>query len=311
MEGTARSPRFIVSHPRCLGTCGAGDDDCGFRVAWTINPHMRVGAADTRHAARQHGHFVDQLRRAGAEITKVPFVHGAFDCVFSKDNAVVVERKSGNVEALLARPRFAERQREQEARAFALEAMRVRVHDAPSAPLEGGDIVVMPGARGAFLGHGFRTGRRAADALERFLGHEVTCLELCDERLYHLDMALSVLDDGTALACREALTPRARRMLQWHPAISDVIWVPFEEALAFGVNLVQVGKTIVWGADAPRTTEALEARGYHVVRVELGEFHLAGGSAACLVSRVHRAADEVRRVQGSDDLEVAPPSVAA
>lgn len=255
-----------------------------------------IGSVQGRHAVRQHGTFVRTLASAGAAVHVVPFVHGAFDSVFSKDNAVLVERTNGSVEALLARPRHAERRIEQAARAAAYRAMGIRVATEARAPLEGGDIVVLPGARGAFLGHGFRSSAGAARDLEHFLGREVTRIELRDARLYHLDMALSVLDDGTALVCEEALSEASRRAVEHHPAVRDVVRVPLDEALRFGVNLVQVGRDIVWGADAPATTKALQARGYRVRRVALDQFHRAGGSAACLVSRVFRQATEAARL---------------
>lgn len=288
MRSRASSYRFVVSRPQCAPWCGQPTDACGFQVAWSINPHMRVGSVQTRHAVRQHATFVRTLESAGAQVDIVPFVHGAFDSVFSKDNAVVVQREHGGMEALLAAPRHAQRRLEQRERAQALSSLGVRVCGSPRAPLEGGDVVVLPGARGAFLGHGFRSSTRAATDLERFLDAGVTCLELHDPRLYHLDMALSVLDDGTALVCEEALTAASRRALRSHPAIRSVVQVPMAEALRFGVNLVQIGTTVVWGADAPVTTRALEALGHRVLRVDLDQFHRAGGSAACLVSRIHR-----------------------
>jgi len=270
---------------------------------------MRIGSVRPRHAVRQHGSLVRALRSLGAVVHDVPFVHGAFDSVFSKDNAVVVERSHGAVDALLGRPRHAERRAEQEARARALVSLGVRVAARAKAPLEGGDVVVLPGARGAFLGYGFRSSTRAADDLEVFLERGVTCVELSDPHLYHLDMALSVLDDGTALVCDDALTPAGRRAVESHPAIRAVVHVPRDEAMRFGVNLVQVGKTIVWGADAPLTTQALRESGYEVRRVPLDQFHLAGGSAACLVSRVHQQA--IAAVTEIGAIEPAPQSTAA
>lgn len=287
--------RYLVSHPCCADPCAQAGEACSFQVAWAINPHMQIGAVQTRLAARQHGAFVRELERAGAAVDAIPFVHGAFDSVFSKDNAVLVARDHGGIEALLARPRHAERQIEQEARAASLASLGVRIAGTSDEPLEGGDIVMQP-AGGAFVGHGFRSSRGAVNDLEAFLDRAVTGLELCDPRLYHLDMVLSVLDDGTALVCEDALTKAAFRRLVAHPAITSILRVPLREALAFGVNLVQVGKTIVWGADAPATTRALTARGYRMRKVALDQFHLGGGSAACLVSRVHRqvAADGPR-----------------
>jgi len=282
--------RYVVSRTRCTRLAGTKSSHCTYRVEWAINPHMQVGAACPEKAFAQHAAFVETLRAAGAVVEELPFVHGAFDSVFAKDSALVVQRPSGTVEALLAHPRHAERRAEQLARALALFDLGVHVTAPPRSTLEGGDIVVLPRARGAFLGHGFRSCETVRHELEAFLQREVTCLELCDPRLYHLDMVLSVLDDGTALVCEEALSPAAMRTLAGHPAITSLVRVPLEEALRFGVNLVQVGRTVVLAGDSPTVEAALNARGLRVARVVLDEFHLAGGSAACLSARVHRQA---------------------
>ncbi|MDB4942038.1 MAG: ykgA [Labilithrix sp.] len=294
-------PRLLVSRPSCDASCAQPGSACLFQVAWSINPHMQVGAVDPRKAVWQHDTFVAALERAGAEVTYVPFVHAAYDSVFAKDNAVIVQRSEGDHAALLALPRHAERVAEQDARAAAYRAEGMEVVRA-TRHLEGGDIVMMPHG-GAFLGFGFRSDVRAAAELERFLDHDVTCLELHDPRLYHLDMVLSVLSDGTALACLDALTPESRRRLARHRKVRRIIDVPLSEALRFGVNLVQVLDTIVWGAEAPQTTAALTQLGYRVRHVPLGQFHLAGGSAACLVSRVHSLAASAE--------ELSPQSTAA
>lgn len=252
---------------------------------------MHVGAACPTRASHEHGVFRRLLEGLGARVHSVPFVHGAFDSVFSKDNAVVVARKDGAVDALLASPRHVERRTEQRARAMALRSLGVVVHEAPADTLEGGDVVMMPGATGAFVGHGFRTSPRAARELERFLGHEVVPVELRDPRLYHLDMALSMLDDGTALVCREAISEAAWVAIHRHRSVRRVVDVSGDEALHFGVNLVQVGRDVVSAANAPEAMRALEQLGYRVHRVTLDQFHHAGGSAACLVSRIHAQSD--------------------
>lgn len=296
--------RWFVSRTRCEEACPDGGDVCSYRVAWAINPHMRVGAACPDRARSQHARFVATLKELGAVVEELPFVHGAFDSVFTKDCAIVVERPDGGCDALVARPRFAERLIEQEARAFALTQRGVRVMGAARAPLEGGDVVVCPGARAVFLGHGFRSEIAAGEDLALHLGVDVTMIELRDPRLYHLDMALAVLDDGTALVCPDAVTKRSLAAIEAHPAVRDVVRIPLEEALSFGANLVQVGASIVMAGDAPTAKRALAQRGYRVHRVPLGEFHLAGGSAACLTARVHRQAEAVLE-------ETAPESKAA
>lgn len=286
------SASFLVSDVSCRAAEHAPSEDCCYRVAWAINPHMQVGAVEVNKAKWQHAAFVHLLRSLGAQVTVLPFVHGAYDSVFAKDNAVVVDER-----ALLARPRHAERMAEQAARRQALEAVGITVTSAPETALEGGDVVVLPDVRGALLGHGFRTERAATDDLASFIDAPVTPIKLVDPRLYHLDMAVTVLSDGTAIVCEDALALGSRSALR--RAVRDVVPVSVEDALTFGVNLVQVGRDIVLGGRCPVVMKALEERGYRVHLPPLDQFHLAGGSAACLVARRHVSAPPASRVRAA------------
>lgn len=163
--------------------------------------------------------------------------------------------------------------------------MGIAVLSMSKAALEGGDVVMLPGRQGALLGCGFRSDGAADNELSRFIDAPVTPLRLVDPRLYHLDMAVAVLDDGTAVVCEDALSPASRIALR--RMCFDVISVSVEEALAFGVNLVQVGRDVLLGGRSPSVIAALEQRGYRVHVPALDQFHLAGGSAACLVARRH------------------------
>src|SRR5690606_24379338 len=139
------------------------------------------------------------------------------------------------------------------------------------------------------FGHGFRSHRANASRLEAFLQREVLVLELIDPWLYHLDTALTALEDGTVICCREALSAASLKALERHPAVKDLLFVPHEEASRFALNVVQIGRTIISGTvEAPQMTRLLERCGQRVVSLDLSQFHRAGGSAACLVGRVHQ-----------------------
>jgi phenylacetate-CoA ligase len=277
---------FVLSATEC--TDHAPESGCRYQVAWSINPHMQVGSVEYLEAARQHGAFKGALVAAGAKVIELPFVHGAFDCVFAKDPALLVERR-GVKRALLARLRHPERQVEQSARAYFYERYGFEVVFEPTGPSwEGGDVVMLPSGRAMFLGYGPRSRRDAADWLARQVGVPVVSLELRDPYLYHLDMALTALPDGTVLVCDSALTEESLHRLERAPGVTSVVPVPRDEALAFGLNLVPVGDTLVSGARVPGVARICESRGFRVVVQPLDQFHLAGGGAACLVARLHR-----------------------
>jgi len=280
--------RFFVSDLRDA-SAPPGDPRAAYRVAWRINPHMRVGSTSLDRACAQHDALVQALVWCGAEVRRHPFVRGCFDCVFAKDNAVLARTARGR-RALLCRPCHAVRAREQDARARSLERHGYRVEQA-SHPLEGGDVVRAGGA--ILLGHGFRSAPGAARQLAAWSGLDVLAVELIDPHLYHLDTALAVLPDGTVLVCPDALAPASLRALRRWPYARRVVEIARDEALRFGLNLVTIGRRVILAQGAPGVEQALRALGYHPLALELDEFHRAGGSAACLVSEEH-ALEQVR-----------------
>lgn len=282
----APAPTLAISALQCADH--ALEVECRYQVAWSINPHMAIGAVEFARAAAQHAAFVAALEGAGVGLVRMPFIHGAYDSVFAKDPALLLERR-GRRYALLALLRYPERQRELDARAafYAHQGFEV-VCDRNGPTWEGGDVVMLPSGAGMFLGTGLRTRREASRWLERHAGVPVWPLELCDPYLYHLDMVLTILPDGTAIVCNGALTSESLRVLERVRGIRQVIRVGRDIALAFGLNVVALGDVIVHGAHVPSIEALVRALGYRSVVVPLGQFHLAGGSAACLVATVHR-----------------------
>lgn len=289
------TPTFAISALRCADhpcAAHAADDACRYQVAWSINPHMTTGAVDFTRAAAEHAAFVRALEAAGATVMRLPFVHGAYDSVFVKDPALLLARRDRR-HALLARFRHLERRRERAARARAYAGEGYEIISDDRCPVwEGGDVVMLPSGDGMFLGHGLRSDRAASAWLEHHAGLPVWPLELTDPYLYHLDMALTILPDGTALVCSWAVTPASLRLLERVRGIHRVIRVSRDLALDFGLNLVVIGDTVVLGGGDRRIQVLLRSLGYRCVTTPLGQFHHAGGSAACLVATVHRDPDE-------------------
>jgi N-dimethylarginine dimethylaminohydrolase len=253
---------------------------------------MRVGAAEPRRAARQHGALTQLLQALGAKIEGLPFVHGAYDSVFVKDNALLVRRNHADY-ALLARPRHVERRMEQRDRHLALEARGFHVRLGGGAVFEGGDFVLLPSGRAGFLGTGFRSEKQAADEIARFVDAPIYVLELQDPRLYHLDTALAVLHDGTVAFCPEAFTEASRQHIERLFSPERLLRVPYDDACAFALNVIEVGRHIIMGGPSIWLQRQLERRGWIVHIPDLQQFRSAGGSAACLVARVHRPQEGV------------------
>ena len=277
---------LVVSRPRC--TLSHDDDDCAFRVAWEINPHMRVGASDCVRATAQHAAFVEGLRDAGARVLQLPFIHAAFDSVFMKDS-VVLRADDDGVHALPATAKFPQRADEPRIRAQQLARAGVHVEAAAPVALEGGDVVVSPAGDIAFMGYGVRTELAAAPYLERFLGCEVVPVRLRDEGMFHLDVAMTMLSTGAMVLCEEAFDATSLRALA-RARCARTVTVAKAEAMRFSLNVVEVGETIVTGTPSATMHAHWTSLGFDVRCTPLDQFQLAGGSAACLVARVHERA---------------------
>ena len=246
---------------------------------------MVIGGVDPQRAVLQHAGLIRTVRALGADVETVPFVHGAFDSVFAKDNAIYTATANGLTHALFSRPRHPERQVEQPVRASDLARAGIVV-DTRGVDFEGGDVIVLPG-RCALLGYGFRSAREAARDLEKHLGLPVLPLELVDSALYHLDTALAVFADGTTFVCDDAFTAASRRALR-ALQLGDVHRVERDAALKFALNVVEIGDSVVTGTQSP-ANRLFEACGKRVVYTPLDEFQRAGGSAACLLAPVYDA----------------------
>lgn len=282
-------PKFIISS----ATCNSGnelnsiaDEECSYKIAWSINAHTHVGSADPKKAILQHDHFKKTLKASGADVLQVPFIRGAYDSVFIKDNAILGDTNCGKV-AFLANPATKEREREQKSREQTLKNLGFKILGKAREKFEGGDLVKVPKKNFAFLGYEFRSSRKAAEEIADALQIEVFPLQLKDPYFYHLDTALAFLNDGSAFACREAFSDKAWQSLQKSPFVKRLISVKREEALKFALNWVEIGKFVILGSYVPEVIQMLEALGKSVHVVPLNQFQYAGGSAACLTSQIH------------------------
>ena len=147
------------------------------------------------------------------------------------------------------------------------------------------------GASRILAGYGFRTSLRAHQEIARLTGRPVISLELVDPRYYHLDVALTVLDDRRDhIAYYPAAFSAAsrRRLARLFP---DAVIATEQDAYAFGLNGVSDGRHVFLPTGAPGLTRALHEAGYRPVPVDLSELIKAGGSVKCCTQEIRPATD--------------------
>jgi arginine dihydrolase len=265
-----------------------------FAVTYSINPWMDPAhwaadaAASHARAKRQWDDLKSTLVSAGARVHTMVPGPGLPDFVFTANAAVVLDRK-----ALLARFRHPERRREEPVNATAFEQLSASglldevVRLPADVVLEGaGDCIWDPVRRLFWMGHGFRSDPRAAQAVEETFDYRCIPLGLTDARFYHLDTALCALPCGGVIYHPGAFSSPALQILYSQVAPEDRIALDETDASAFSANAVAFGNTIVMSRCGQALQRKLEERGYTVRQTPLDAFIHSGGSACCLTLRL-------------------------
>ncbi|MEV0559590.1 dimethylargininase [Streptomyces sp. NPDC050597] len=244
-----------------------------FDVSYSINPWMDPSRpTSTERGLTQWKALHDLLADLGHTVELVEPVAGLPDMVYSANGATVVGGR-----ALVARFRY--EQRVDESTAY-LDWFRVRGWEARQAEyvnegegdfLYTGDVVL--------AGSGFRSEPKARDEIQEFFGKPVLGLELVDERYYHLDTAIAVLDDNEIMYNPEAFSPQSRALLA--ERFPDALLADASDAAVFGLNAVSDGLHVVIPQQAERLPDQLRERGFVPIGIDMTELLKGGGGAKC------------------------------
>jgi ornithine--oxo-acid transaminase len=183
--------------------------------------------------------------------------------------------------------RFAYPQRAAEGEAYAqwLEAHGLGPVHRPQHVNEGeGDFLVIVGQ--ILAGTGFRTTTAAHAEVAEVTGLPVISLELVDPRFYHLDTALTVLDDETVAYYPGAFSVPSQATLA--VLFPDAVIAGEADAVVLGLNAVSDGRHVVLTAAAPGLAGALAERGFVPVPLDLSELLKGGGGIKCCTLEIRK-----------------------
>ena len=273
--------RFLMTDPR------------HFNVSYQINPWMEPATwtAEAAEAASQGSRdLLDAITVTGAVVETLPAVEGLPDLVFPANAAVVLDGK-----VLVARFLCAERRGEEAVFRAAFEGLRTRgivneIVELPDGVLqEGAGDAIWDADRGFFwVGYGQRSTQSSIAAIEETFGQPTVALELASPRFYHLDTCFCPLTGGKLLYYPPAFTAEALATIRAHVAPQDRIEATDEEAGAFCVNAVNIGRTIIMARAPESLCIKLASQGYTLSEVDLAPFILSGGGAYCMTLRLDR-----------------------
>jgi N-dimethylarginine dimethylaminohydrolase len=243
-----------------------------FDVTYQINPWMQMQSTVQKSNALQEWQTLfDSINAHATVITTPP--NKAPDAVFTA-NAGLVRGK----EVILSSFRHAERKCEEafwkeifETQGFTTYALHDVAFEGAGDALFAGDVLIG--------GYGFRTDATAYAQIARIWNIEIVPVELIDNRFYHLDTCLCVLDECTILYYKPAFSETSQQILTKR---FTCIEVPETEAIQFACNAVVLGKHVILPNGSIQTQTKLESHGFTTETVPMHEFLKSGGAAKCL-----------------------------
>lgn len=261
-----------------------------FRIEYVLNPFMDPGVQpDPIRARDQWETLRDTLRGLGATVEVLEGRPDAPDMVYAMNLGLGLVRsdRSAGRHVVMSHMRYPERRMETLTAGPWFEAAGAATtyvgRDGVGPHFEAGDA--FPFAGDLLVGYGPRTEELALKHLAAELGIRVRGLRITHPGMYHLDLAFCPLDERRALVCPAALDAESAQALL--ELVPEPLVLTEEEALTtFCANSVVVGHTVVMPACPDRVRQQLEQWGFEVLVVDLGEFHLGGGSIRCLTNPV-------------------------
>lgn len=253
----ARPRRFLMCRPD------------HFAVTYAINPWMDLSVpVDRDLAIAQWEGLRSTYESFGHDVEVIDPVVGLPDMVFAANGGTVIDGK-----ALAARFVFPERQAEAGlyARRLGGAPQTMGRNEGEGDLLFAGDVIL--------AGTGFRTDQSAHAEVQEFFGIPVVTLQLVDPRYYHLDTALTVLDEGLIAYLPEAFSPGSQAVLRRR--YPDAVIATQADAAVLGLNAVSDGRHVFMNAGADALAAKYQALGFETHAVDLSEMRKAGGGVKC------------------------------
>jgi N-dimethylarginine dimethylaminohydrolase len=118
-----------------------------------------------------------------------------------------------------------------------------------------------------------------------YFDRPVLPLTLVDPRFYHLDTALTRLDEDTVAYWPGAFDERSNGVLR--DLFPDAVLATEDDAASLALNMVSDGSTVVMTPGRDALAAAIAERGFQVVALATDELAKSGGGAKCCVLEFH------------------------
>jgi len=264
-----------------------------FDIDNAINPHMQMqdGQIQTidKEKAKTQWHELKKIYdKIGFQVSVLDSVPGLLDMVFCANQTFPFLNEHGNPCIVLSNMKDDRRHREVayvadffKSKGYELETIGARQSGSYFEAM--GDALWLPGKKFILGGYGFRTSQAVYERLSSLTKAPIAVFELKNPKFYHLDTCLSILNETTALACREAFTDEGWQLLE--SIFSNLLVVPLEEADSpgFACNAhCPDQKHVIIQAGCQKTNKLISSNGFIPIETETSEFIKSGGSVFCM-----------------------------
>lgn len=258
-----------------------------YDIEYVINPHMvdengELNKVNRELAQTQWQTLKEAFTQLGMEVVTMTGATDLPDMVFCA-NQTFPFLKNGKMHWILSHMKSVKRQPEVPHFKEWAETRGIPTIDGFESNFEGmGDALWNYESGDVYGGYGFRTAPSVYAELEKFIGQKIVTFELHDERFYHLDTCLAILNKNTAAYVKEAFSEEGLKTLK--QSFSHLIQIPVEEATSqFACNMCTPnGKDVIIQKGANQTCQSLRDHGFNVYEIETSEFIKAGGSVFCM-----------------------------
>ena len=259
-----------------------------FDVEYVINPHMKehVGRVDKIQAANEWEHLVDGFEELGLNVEILDGVKGLPDMVFCANQSLPYEDAGGNRKVIMSIMRAPQRKGEVPLiekwyKKIGYEVLYLNPEKTET--FEGmGDGQWHFKRRLLWGGYGYRSSLNAYEQISKLLDVPVVVLQLVNEKFYHLDTCMCMLNESSVLIYPDAFTEESLELI--HTLYDTVIEATqYEAEKLFAVNATcPDGKNVFIQQGCTDVNKKLRDTGFAVHEFSTYEFIKSGGSVFCM-----------------------------
>ena len=259
-----------------------------YDVEYVINPHMtnQIGEVDRIQALNEWNYLLDGYRELGFDVEAIPGEKGLPDMVFCANQSLPFIDEDGSKKAVMSIMHTEQRAGEvthveKWLKSRGYETLRLNPDEIDS--FEGmGDSLWHFKRRLLWGGYGFRSSLKAQERVSELLDTPVVALELIDDRFYHLDTCMCVLNEKNALIYPDAFSDDGCEMI--YKLFDNVIEATaYEAEKLFAVNATcPDGKNVLIQQGCTDVNKKLRDSGFSVHEYSTYEFLKSGGSVFCM-----------------------------